>query len=110
MRSNSGTAAWQLLHSMGHFPANAPHTLRAARTRGQLTVEELVDRHRPSDPGIRDLFVEYIRRRGAGMDYNSVNGIAHILMETFWRTVERSTPPGAICGSPKRPTSSGKKP
>jgi len=62
-------AAWQLLHSMGHFPSSAPHTLSAALVQGQLTIEQLVDRSRPQTPGIRDLFVEYLRRSG----YTDVN-------------------------------------
>jgi hypothetical protein len=58
---------------MGHFPPSAPHTLSAALVQGQLTIEQLVDRDRPQAPEIRGLFVEYLRRRAVGIDYNTLS-------------------------------------
>jgi hypothetical protein len=40
---------------------------------GQLTIEQLVDRDRPQAPEIRGLFVEYLRRRAVGIDYNTLS-------------------------------------
>jgi hypothetical protein len=39
-----GGLAWAVLYDIGVFPATAPRSLAAARTRGQQTVEQLVDR------------------------------------------------------------------
>ncbi|MGW1394907.1 hypothetical protein ACWD6Q_24955 [Streptomyces nigra] len=49
----SGTLAWPVLHEMGQFPRSAPRTLRAAVTRGQLSIEEAVDRHQLRNREVR---------------------------------------------------------
>ena len=36
---------YQLLHALGSFPPQAPATVRVFRTRGQLSVEQLIDRY-----------------------------------------------------------------
>ncbi|WP_214327577.1 tyrosine-type recombinase/integrase [Nonomuraea sediminis] len=70
------------------FPASAPRTLRAAVTRGQLPVEEAVDRHGLRDQEVRGLLVEYIRRRSADLDYSSLRQQTNLLVKTFWKTIE----------------------
>jgi hypothetical protein len=89
---HAAVAAWQLLRSIGVFPPSSPHTLRAALLQGQLTIEQLVDRDRPTTPGIRELFIEYLRRRAVGLDYNTLSQLAHLLTQPFWSNVEKLNP------------------
>jgi hypothetical protein len=58
-----GHLAWQVLHTMGHFPARGPATLKAALLNGRLTVEELVDRYKIRHAGVRHLLIAYLERR-----------------------------------------------
>ncbi|MEV5752309.1 site-specific integrase, partial [Actinoallomurus sp. NPDC052308] len=88
----AGVLAWPILHEMGQFPASAPRTLRAAVTRGQLTVEESVDRHDLRNRQVRDLLVEYIRRRSAELDYSTLRQLTHALVKLFWKTIEDINP------------------
>jgi hypothetical protein len=85
-------ATWQLLRSMGVFPPSSPHSLQAALRQGQLTIEQLVDRDRPATPGVREVFIEYLRRRAVGLDYNTLSQLAHLLTQLFWRNVEKVNP------------------
>jgi integrase len=85
-------ATWQLLRSMGVFPPSSPHSLRAALLQGQLTIEQLVDRDRSATPGVREVFIEYLRRRAVGLDYNTLSQLAHLLTQLFWRNVEKVNP------------------
>ncbi|RKT09865.1 phage integrase family protein [Streptomyces sp. 1114.5] len=88
----AGTLAWPVLHDMGQFPASAPRTLRAAVTRGQLPVEEAVDRHKLDNPAVRDLLVDYITRRSASLDYSTQRQLTHLLAKVFWKTIEEINP------------------
>lgn len=87
-----GRAAWRLLHSMGHFPASTPSTVREAVIRGQLTVSELVSRYGIRNQHIRDLLIEYLNQRAVALDYSSVVSLTQILADLFWCTVERINP------------------
>jgi hypothetical protein len=62
---------------LGPFEDEAPRRLRAFRTAGQLTPEELVDRYRLLCRPIRDLLVDYLRQRQPSMDYRSLKGLAY---------------------------------
>jgi len=64
---------YQLLHSIGVFPAEAPSTVRMFSTRfpGQLTVEQLIDRYDLARRSVRDLLVDYLRERQPTVDYNT---------------------------------------
>ncbi len=90
--SFAGTLAWPILHEMGHFPASAPRSLRGAVTRGQVPVEEAVDRHQLHNREMRDLLVEYIRRRSAGLDYSTLRQLTNLLVRTFWKQIEKINP------------------
>jgi site-specific recombinase XerD len=90
--SFAGVLAWPVLHEIGVFPASAPRTLRAAVTRGQLSVEEAVDRHGLRNQEVRDLLVDYIRRRSADLDYSSLRQQTNLLVNTFWKTIEEINP------------------
>jgi site-specific recombinase XerD len=90
--SYAGTLAWPILHEMGHFPPTAPRSLRGAITRGQVPVEEAVDRHGLRNRDMRDLLVEYIRRRSAGLDYSTLRQLTNLLVRTFWKQIEKINP------------------
>ncbi|WP_133806123.1 tyrosine-type recombinase/integrase [Kribbella caucasensis] len=77
---------------MGVFPPSSPHSLQAALRQGQLTIEQMVDRDRPSTPGVREVFIEYLRRRAVGLDYNTLSQLAHLLTQLFWSNVEKVNP------------------
>ncbi|MDO0929834.1 site-specific integrase [Streptomyces sp. TG1A-8] len=88
----SGTLAWPVLHEMGQFPRSAPRTLRAAVTRGQLSIEEAVDRHQLRNREVRDLLVEYVRRRSAELNYSTLRHLITRLVKTFWKVIEEINP------------------
>jgi hypothetical protein len=85
----SGIAvAWPLLHDMGRIPAWAPRTLQDARIRGRYSIEELVDRQRLRNHAVRDLLVDYIRRRSPELDYATMENLVRSLAGHFWKLVE----------------------
>jgi hypothetical protein len=71
-----GQLAWQVLHDMGHFPSGTPATLRAAVLSGRRTVQELVDRYDIRHQGVRQLLLDYLRRREPGMDYSTLDQLS----------------------------------
>jgi integrase len=85
-----GEALWRALHGLGTI--TGPARLKAAMRRRQLTVEELVDRHRLSCRPVRDLLVDYLRERAPAMDYGSLSNLTHWLAELFWGDLERHHP------------------
>lgn len=88
----AGPSAWNILHQMGHFPPDTPSTMRAALARGQLSIEQLVDRYPIRNQAVRQLFIDYFTRRSADTDYAS---ISHMVLETahhFWEKIERINP------------------
>ncbi|MFE0055264.1 tyrosine-type recombinase/integrase [Streptomyces sp. NPDC059003] len=87
-----GIGAWNVLHAMGHFPPDTPTTLRAALTRGQLSVEDLIDRYPIRNQGIRQLLIDYCSRRMVETDYATLSHICYLLGSMFWRKVEQINP------------------
>jgi integrase len=85
---------YQLLHSIGNFPADAPPTVRmfSPLFGGRLPVEQLVDRYHLSCRPIRDLLVEYLRERQPAIDYNTLTALATALALWFWKDLERHHP------------------
>jgi site-specific recombinase XerD len=83
-------ALWRALHGLGII--TGPARLKAAMSRGQLSVEELVDRHRLACRPVRDLLVDYVRERAPAMDYGSLSNLTHWLAELFWGDLERHHP------------------
>lgn len=88
----AGLGAWQVLHQMGHFPPGTPPTLRAYVYRGQLTVEQLVDRYPIQHQGVRQLLIDYLARRQASTDYTTITALARQLTSTFWAKIEKINP------------------
>ncbi len=85
-----GEALWRALHELEII--TGPARLKAAMRRGQLTVEELVDRHQLTCRPVRDLIVDYLRERAPAMDYGSLSNLTHWLAELFWGDLERHHP------------------
>ncbi|MFE4520167.1 tyrosine-type recombinase/integrase [Kitasatospora sp. NPDC056783] len=83
---------FQLLSAMGVFPENAPLTIRAFRSRGQRTIEGLVDRFGLQCRPVRDLIVDYLKERQPALDYTSVSQLAHSIAGTFWKDLEAHHP------------------
>ncbi|WP_285560106.1 site-specific integrase [Actinoplanes regularis] len=89
----SGIAgAWPVLHEMGHLPTWLPRTLQDARIRGRLTVDELVDRLEVRNQEVRNLLVDYIRRRAVEVDYGTMENLVRNLVQNFWKIVEEVSP------------------
>ncbi len=87
-----GGLAWAVLYDMGVFPPTAPRSLAAARTRGQRTVEEMVDRFHLRNGAVRDLLVDYLHRRSVEVDYSTLDNLVRNLAGTFWKTIEDINP------------------
>lgn len=83
---------YRLLHQMGILGAEAPPTLRALRTAGQRSPEELIDRYQLACRPVRDLLVDYLRERQPALDYNSLDSLANFLGKLFWSDLERHHP------------------
>ncbi|MGH8974228.1 MAG: tyrosine-type recombinase/integrase, partial [Acidimicrobiia bacterium] len=83
---------YRLLLQAGILPTDAPPTIWAASRRGQLSVEELVDGYAVASAPVRNLLVDYLRERQAGMDYTSLRQLATKLVLLFWRDLELHEP------------------
>jgi len=83
---------YQLLHTMGVFPASAPPTMRAFDARGQLTAGQLIGRYAIACQPIRDLIVEYLRERQPAVDYSTLENLSLSLGKLFWRDLELHHP------------------
>ncbi|UYM05632.1 site-specific integrase [Solicola gregarius] len=87
-----GHLAWDVMHQMGHFPAQTPGTLRGALRAPQLTCRQLVERHQLHHQGVAKVLVRYLERRSHDLDYSSLQSLAHTLVGVFWKTVETVHP------------------
>jgi integrase len=97
-RAQTGYTAGQhshwytLLRQSGILPEDSPPTIYAASRKGQLTIEELVDRYDVQCRPIRDLFVAYLHERRPGMDYTSIRYLTSKIVLLFWRDLEIHEP------------------
>lgn len=96
----AGRAAWNVLHAMGHFPPATPATLRQALHRGQLTLDELVDRHTIRNQSVRRLLLDYFHRRKADTDYASLVNLVRNVAHHFWARIEEINPEQADLNIP----------
>jgi hypothetical protein len=85
-------AAWEVLHSTGHFPHGTPPTLRMVVYNGQKTVEELVDSYPVENAGVRQLLIDYLTRRRSDTDYTTLQALARYLVSLFWVSIEKINP------------------
>ena len=83
---------YRMLREMGIFGDDAPERLRAFRTAGQLTPEELVDRYHLQCRPVRDLIVDYLRERQPAVDYTSLKMLSYYLAQRFWADLEEHHP------------------
>ena len=83
---------YRLLHQLGILGPAAPPTLRALRTGGQRSPDELIDRYGLASRPIRDLLVEYLCERQPALDYNSMESLANFLGKLFWSDLELHHP------------------
>ncbi len=83
---------YRMLRELGIFGDQAPERLRAFRTAGQLTPEELVDRYQLQCRPARDLLVDYLRERQPAVDYTSLKMLAYYLAKRFWADLEEHHP------------------
>jgi hypothetical protein len=78
---------------MGHFPADAPVTLRLALHGRRHDTEGLVDQYGVANPEVRELLIDYLRHRQVGgMDYSSLRQLARNLVRNFWVAIEQLRP------------------
>ena len=91
-RPNGMHIGWLLLRRLGILDEGVPATLHVARTRGQMSVAEMVDSYAPASRGVRDVFVRYLTERSTSLDYASLRVLASRLVGVFWRGVERLAP------------------
>lgn len=90
---SGGTAVfYRMLHRMGILGEQAPVSVRQARSIGQRSPAELIDRYQLRCRPIRDLLVEYLRERQPALDYASLDSLAHYLGKRFWQDLERHHP------------------
>lgn len=87
-----GHLAWQVMHSIGHFPPASPSTLRGALRSPQFTTTEMVDRNEVTDPAIRQMFIDYLDRRAPGVEYSTLSVLGTNLVRFFWKAIERINP------------------
>ena len=88
--SGGGTSPYfyQLLHALGTFPPAAPPTVRAFKTPGQLTVEQLVDRYPIACQPVRALIIDYLHERQPAVDHATLRSLSRALAGLFWRDLE----------------------
>ncbi|MFJ8477406.1 tyrosine-type recombinase/integrase [Kitasatospora sp. NPDC094011] len=85
--------AYSWLQRRGQFPPDAPATLSNFMSRsGQVTPAILVDRYGVHCKAVRDLLVDYLTERQAGLDYTSLKSLAGNLVGLFWTDLERHHP------------------
>ena len=89
-----GVAFYQVLHTIGTFPPAAPATLRmfSPALGGQLTPAELIDFYGLACRPVRDLLVDYLCERQAGVDHVTLRKMAHVLGGLFWKDLETHNP------------------
>jgi integrase len=88
----AGLLAWEVLHTMGHFPKDTPPTLRNFIYKGQRTPEEMVDFYGVRDPEVRQLIIDYLLRRQGDTDYVTREGLARAIAGQFWSKIEQLAP------------------
>jgi integrase len=92
---------YRMLRELGIFGEQTPERLRAFRTAGQLTPEELVDRYKLQYRPIRDLLVDYLRERQPALDYTSLKNLAYYLAQRFWADLGHHHPASTACTFPR---------
>jgi hypothetical protein len=88
-RTNNGMVSfYRLLHQMDVFGPEAPSTLRAFVTTGQLSPEQMLEPYGIEFAPMRELLVAYLRERQPVLDHTSLRNLAFTLGRLFWRDLE----------------------
>ncbi len=87
----SRPATFKVFREMGIFGPEVP-AWRSLRRRGQLSVEELVDRYPIACGPVRSLFVAYLKERQPSVDYGTVVSLCYSLVGCFWSDLEAHYP------------------
>jgi integrase len=92
--TSRGVAFYQVLHTIGVLPPDAPATLRmlSPALGGQLTPAELIDFYGLASRPVRNLLVDYLCERQAGIDHVTLRKLAHVLGGLFWKDLEDHNP------------------
>jgi len=94
-RTNRGGGLYGVLHSMGVFGADAPSTLRAFATQGQLSPDQMLDLYGIECADVRQLLHDYLLERAQAVDHTTLRSMAATLGRLFWRDLELRHP--GIC-------------
>ena len=78
---------YQLLRAAGVFGDRGP-AVRALKSQGQLSCEQLIDRYAIDCGPVRDLLVDYLRERQPGVDYATLHKLSYSLGRLFWADLE----------------------
>jgi integrase len=87
-RTNKGGGLYAALHTMGVFGPEAPGTLRAFATQGQLSPEQMLDRYGIACEPVRQMLNEYLLERAPSVDHTTLRSLAATLGRLFWRDLE----------------------
>ncbi len=89
-----GNSFYQLLHTLGLLPVDAPATLRMLdpRFQGQLTTAELIGQYDLACVPVRDLLIAYLSERQPSVDYATLKQAAYYLGKLFWKDLETRNP------------------
>jgi integrase len=94
-RTNRGAGLYAALYSMGVLGADAPATLRAFATQGQLSPEQMLGRYGIECGGLQRLLNDYLLERAPSLDHTTLRSLAATLGRLFWRDLEIHHP--GIC-------------
>jgi integrase len=83
---------YALLVETGVFGPEAPLNLLAARSRGQRSLDELVDDYQIQSAPMRELLLAYLYVRKPDLDYASLRSLVSTLCRLFWRDIELHHP------------------
>ena len=81
-----------LLRQAGILPVDTPPSIWAASRVGRVDVAALVDRYQLECGPVRDLIVDYLRERQAGLDFSTLNQLSRKIAMQFWRDLELHHP------------------
>jgi len=91
-RKNNGLGLYGVLVQMGVFGPEAPSTLRAFATSGQLSPAQMLDRYGIVCDEVRALLNEYLLERAPTLDHTTLRSLAFTLGRLFWRDLELHHP------------------
>ena len=94
-RTNRGAGLYSALHSMGVLGADAPATLRAFATQGQLSTTQMLQPFGIESEAVQQMLNEYLLERAPALDHTTLRSLAATLGRLFWRDLEIHHP--GIC-------------